>query len=140
MPSHFDQYCFTYRSGSPQMPRSIDGHGEVIARYPPPTSMAFPFSSRICASMPGNGLVADRGRRGVEDRDLVPLDDVPEAILFRPVGRPFVDHHRRSGGERTVDDVRVAGDPSDVGGAPVDVVLLQVEDPLARRETSGEIP
>ena len=74
---------------------------------------------------------ADGGRRGVEDRDLVLLDDLPEAVLLRPVGRALVDHHRRARGERTVDDVRVAGDPADVGGAPVDVFFLQIEDPLA---------
>ncbi len=32
--------------------------------------------------------------------------------------------------ERTVDEVRVAGHPADVGGAPVGVVVLEVEDPL----------
>ena len=30
------QYVSRYRSGSPQMPRSIDGHGRVSTRYPPP--------------------------------------------------------------------------------------------------------
>ena len=38
---------------------------------------------------------ADGGRRGVEDRDAVALDDLPEAILLRPVGRALV-HHARS--------------------------------------------
>ena len=75
---------------------------------------------------------ANRGRRGVEDRDAVALDDLPEAILLRPVGRAFVHHHRRAVGQRTVDDVAVAGDPADVGRAPVDVLVLQVEDPLGR--------
>ena len=32
-----------------------------------------------------------------------------------------------------VDDVRMAGDPADVGGAPVDVVRLEVEDVLMGR-------
>ena len=32
--------------------------------------------------------------------------------------------------QRAVDDVAVAGDPADVGGAPVDVVLMIVEDHL----------
>ena len=31
-------------------------------------------------------------------------------------------------GERAVDDVAVAGDPADVGGAPVDVFVVQIED------------
>src|SRR5436305_12402215 len=58
---HFDQYCCTYRSGSFQMPRSIDGDGEVMARYPPPTGTRLPRWSRISASMPGNGRVAEPG-------------------------------------------------------------------------------
>ena len=74
---------------------------------------------------------ADRGRRGVEDRDAVALDDLPEAILLRPVGRAFVHHHRRAVGERTVDDVAVAGDPADVGRAPVDVVVLAGRTPTS---------
>ena len=82
---------------------------------------------------------ADGGRRGVEDRDAVALDDLPEAILLRPVGRAFVHHDGRAVGERAVDDVAVAGDPADVGGAPVDVLVLEVEDPLAswRRRRPG---
>ena len=73
---------------------------------------------------------ADGGRRGVEDRHAVALDDLPEAILVRPVGRAFVHHDGGAVGERAVDDVAVAGHPADVGRAPVDVVVLQVEDPL----------
>ena len=82
---------------------------------------------------------ADRGRRGVEDGDAVALDDLPEAILLRPVGRAFVHHDRGAVGERTVDDVAVAGHPADVGGAPVDVVVLQVEDPLGRGVGADEV-
>ena len=73
---------------------------------------------------------ADRGRRGVEDRHAVALDDLPEASLVRPVGRALVHHDGRAVGERTVDDVAVPGHPADVGGAPVDVFVLHVEDPL----------
>ncbi len=64
---------------------------------------------------------ADRGRRGVEDRDAVALDDRPPARLVREVGRPLVEHRGRRVAERPVDDVAVAGDPADVGRAPVDV-------------------
>ena len=66
---------------------------------------------------------ADRRGRGVEDRDLVLLDDLPPAALVRGVGRALVHHLGRAVGERAVDDVGVAGDPADVGGAPVDVGL-----------------
>src|SRR5450759_3484669 len=41
------------------MPRSIDGHGRVSARRPPPTSTLSPCSVRISAAMPGNGRVDD---------------------------------------------------------------------------------
>ena len=73
---------------------------------------------------------ANRRRRGVENRHAVALDDLPEAILLRPVGRAFVHHHGRAVGQRSVDDVAVAGDPADIGRAPVDVVVFQIEDPL----------
>ena len=83
---------------------------------------------------------SDRGRRGVEDRHLVLLDDRPEPILARVVGRALVEHRRGAVRERAVDDVRVAGDPADVGGAPVDVgVGLQVEDVLVRVRDLREV-
>ncbi len=82
---------------------------------------------------------ADGRGRGVEDGDAVALDDLPEAILLRPVGRAFVHQHGGAVRERSVDDVAVAGDPADVGRAPVDVVLLEVEDPLGRGVAAGEI-
>ncbi len=70
---------------------------------------------------------ADRGRRGVEDADLVLVDHLPEARDGRVV-RHALEHQRdRAVGERAVDDVAVAGDPADVGGAPVDVAVVVVE-------------
>ena len=71
---------------------------------------------------------ADRGRRGVEDRDLVLVDDAPEA---RGVGviRHALEHQAgRAVRQRAIDDITVPGDPADVGRAPVDVVLAVVED------------
>ena len=41
--------------------------------------------------------------------------------------------------KRTVDDVAVTGDPADVGGAPPDVVVFQIEDVLRRRDDPGQI-
>ena len=75
---------------------------------------------------------ANRRRGGVEDRDLVLLDDLPEAAFIRAVRRAFVHQDRRAGGERAVDDVAVAGDPAEIGGAPEDVVVAMIEDPLKR--------
>ena len=75
---------------------------------------------------------ADRRRGRVENVDAVPLDDVPEAVLRRPVRSAFVHQRRRAGRERAVDDVAVPGDPAAVGRAPEDVVVAIVEDPLER--------
>ena len=61
---------------------------------------------------------ADRGRGGVEDVDPVALDHVPEAADIGIVGDAFEHQAGRAVGERAVDDIGVAGDPADVGGAP----------------------
>ena len=83
---------------------------------------------------------ADRGRRRVEDRDAVLLDDLPPAALVRVVGRALVHDLRRAVRERAVDDVAVAGDPADVGGAPVDVGLgLEVEDRVVRVRRADQV-
>ena len=82
---------------------------------------------------------ADGGRRGVEDRHAEPLADLPEAILLRPVGRALVHHARRAVRERAVHEIRVARDPADVGGAPEDVVLLEVEHDARRRRRADEV-
>src|SRR4051794_27977101 len=58
------------------------------------------------------------------------VDDAPEAIRFRGVRRAFVHHAGSAVLQRPIDDIAVAGDPSDVGGAPVDVVFLDVENPF----------
>ncbi len=46
------------------------------------------------------------------------------------LGAPSYMNVGGAGGQRAVDDVAVAGDPADVGRAPVDVVVAEVEDPL----------
>ena len=79
-----------------------------------------------------------RGRR-VEDRDAVLLAELPEAILRGPVRRALVHQARRAVRERTVHDVRVSRHPAHVGGAPVDVVLLQIEDRFRRERALREI-
>src|SRR5215212_8443652 len=56
------------------------------------------------------------------------LDDGPEAGEVGKVRRTLVHHAGRAVAHRPVDDVTVPGDPADVGGAPVDVVVAQVED------------
>ena len=81
----------------------------------------------------------NRGRCGVQHRHAVAFADVPEAVALGPVGRPFVHHHRGTVGERTVYDIRMARHPADIGGAPEDVVVAQVEDVLRRRRHLGEV-
>ena len=82
---------------------------------------------------------ADGGRGAVQDRDLVVLDDLPPAVPGRGVRGALVQDPGRRVGERAVDDVAVAGHPADVGGAPVHVVGLDVEDRVVaeRRPDAG---
>ena len=83
---------------------------------------------------------ADRGRRRVEDRRLVVLDQLPPDPLVGVVGGALPHHAGGAVGERAVDDVGVAGDPADVGRAPVDVRLgLQVEDVAVGRGDPGHV-
>ena len=75
---------------------------------------------------------ADRGRRGVEDVDLVLVDHLPEA-RHRRIVRHALEHQRgRAVRERAVENIAVARDPADVGGAPVDVAVVVVEHELVR--------
>src|SRR6185503_9755624 len=72
-------------------------------------------------------------------RDAVTLDDAPEAVLVGEVGRAFVHHGGGAIGEGAVHDVRMPGDPADVGGAPVDIGVLEVEHPVGGRVDAGEV-
>src|SRR4030095_15501190 len=82
---------------------------------------------------------ADRGGSGVADRDAVTLDDAPEAVLVGEVGRAFVHHGGGAVGEGAVYHVGMPGDPADVGGARVDVRVLEVEHPVGGRENAGQV-
>jgi hypothetical protein len=76
---------------------------------------------------------------GVEDIDLVLVDDFPEPT-DRGVVRHALEHQRRRAvGERTVDEIAVAGHPADVRGAPVDVALVIIEHVLMRHRGVDEI-
>ena len=71
---------------------------------------------------------ADGGWRGVENGHAVMGDDAPEAVRLRPVRSALVHESRRAVGQRAIDDVAVARDPADVGGAPEGVLLAEIED------------
>ena len=73
---------------------------------------------------------ADRGRRGVEDVDLVLVHHLPEAGAVRVVGNALEHQRGRAVRERAVQDVGVARHPADIGGAPVDLARLVVEHEL----------
>ena len=73
---------------------------------------------------------ADGGRGGVEDGDAVFGDDAPEAVRLGEIGGALVHEAGGAVGQRAIDDVAVAGDPADVGGAPIDVLVAEIEDYL----------
>src|SRR5699024_12701224 len=57
-----------------------------------------------------------------------------------PIWCAFVQDLGRAVNERSVGDVRVAGDPANIGGAPVDVRFwFEVEHGLMRVGTLGEV-
>ena len=61
----------------------------------------------------------DRGGRGEQRLDAVLRDHPPERAGVRGADRlALVEHGRRAGDQRRVDDVGVADDPADVGGGP----------------------
>ncbi len=82
---------------------------------------------------------ADQGRRRVVLRDLVALDDLPVPCRCRVHRITLVEHAGRAVVERAVDDVAVAGHPADVGRAPPDVAVLDVEHPAVRGGCVGEV-
>src|SRR5215213_10802171 len=73
----------------------------------------------------------DRGSR-IVDRHPVALDQIPVPVRTRVAWCPLELNGGRAVTERAIHEVRVPRDPADVGLAPVDVVVLDVEDPLGR--------
>ena len=82
---------------------------------------------------------ADGRGRGMEGGHAVLLHHAPQPVLVRPVGRALVHHLRHPVGHGSVDDVRVPGDPADIRGAPEDIVLLHVEDPLVGEVNAQQV-
>ena len=70
---------------------------------------------------------ADRRRGGIKNVDLMLIDHLAHTRRGRPVRYPFEHQRRRAAGQRAVEQVAMAGDPTDVGGAPVDVARMIVE-------------
>ena len=82
---------------------------------------------------------ADRRWRAVQDCDLQLFDDGPPAIPRRGVGGSLVHHLCRAVAERTINNVAVSGHPANVGGAPVDVVGLDIKDGAVREGCAEEV-
>ena len=82
---------------------------------------------------------ADRGWRGVEDVDLVLVDHVPEPRIIGRIRHAFEHQRGRAVRQRPVDNVAVAGDPADVGGAPEDITIVIVEHVLMGHRCEHQI-
>ena len=73
---------------------------------------------------------ANRGGRGVKNADLVLFDQFPKASGMRMVRHAFVHHLGDAVKHRTIDDVRVSGNPAYVGGTPEHVVVFHIKNIL----------
>src|SRR5438045_9739929 len=82
---------------------------------------------------------ADRRRSGVENVDAIFFDDFPEAIRLRPVRCALVHNSRCAIRERTINNITVSGYPADVGGAPKNIFVTNVETVLHGRVSGDDI-
>ncbi len=82
---------------------------------------------------------ADGSRCSVEDVDAILLHDCPPSVAVGVIRRAFIHDDGRPVGERTVNDVTVPCHPTDVGSAPVDVIVAQVKDPFGRGGDADEV-
>src|SRR5678816_2802211 len=80
-----------------------------------------------------------RDRGGVEDCDAVALDNLPEPIPPWPIRGALIHHDSRPVRERTIDDVTMSRHPADISGAPVHIVLFQIEHPLGCRVGTDQV-
>src|SRR5262249_22763540 len=69
----------------------------------------------------------------------VSCNELPEPISPRPVGCPFVHHYGGPQREGSVYHVGMACYPTDIGRAPEDVLLFEIEDILRRAGHLREI-
>ena len=65
---------------------------------------------------------------GVECGDAIFLDNIPETTEIRVVRSSLIHDLRYPVGERAENYIGMSGDPSNVCSAPVDVVILHIED------------
>src|SRR3954470_9383191 len=72
----------------------------------------------------------NRRRCRVEDCDLVLLNNLPKAAFIGMIGSALVHEDRRAGGQRSVHDIAMSRDPTDVRRAPKNVIVAMIEHPL----------
>src|ERR1051326_5463276 len=82
---------------------------------------------------------ANRGWCGVESIDSMAFDDVPEPIRLRPVRRAFIHQRGRAVRQWAINNIAVPGHPTDVRRAPINVLILEIENPLRRQMSLQEI-
>ena len=67
------------------------------------------------------------GRGGIENVDLVLVDDLADTPVGRIAGHTLEHQRGRAIGQRAVDDVAVARHPADIRRAPVDIAIVIIE-------------
>lgn len=82
---------------------------------------------------------ADGGWGGIELGDLVFCDELPVAGGGWVCGDGLEEDGGGAEGEGSIDDVRVSGDPTDVGHAGKDVVRVVIKDILDRRGSAEQV-
>src|SRR5690348_14801594 len=82
---------------------------------------------------------ADGSWRRVEDVDPILFNDFPKTIRLRPVRCAFVHDNSRAIRQRAIDDVAVPSYPADVGGAPIDIFITNIEHVLCGRINADQI-
>src|SRR4029453_17314327 len=70
----------------------------------------------------------NRGRGSIQNVDPVLFDDLPKTIGLWPVRRSLIHDNSCAIRERSVDDVAVTGDPPNIGCAPKDILVPDIED------------
>ncbi len=71
---------------------------------------------------------ADGCRGGIKNRYIMRVTHLPETRRIGIGWHAFEHHRRRAIRERTIDDIGVPCDPTNISRAPVNVVFFQIED------------
>ena len=96
-------------------------------------------AGRFDRSLAGAHQSANGRGRGIKNIDLMLVDDLPEAAGGGVSRHAFKHQRRRAIGQRSVENIAMAGHPADIGGAPVDIAVMIIEDILMRHRREDEI-